>query len=122
MVHRLVAAAFLKKPPNYRDLDVTHIDGDKLNNHVDNLKYCTKEQVAHHSRRVLKRGHQKRVGQKPVVMLDKITDKHIKTFETVTEAAVFVGTNDGSIIRVCNGGRKSCKGYKFIYLDELTDE
>ena len=38
-VHRLVAGAFIPNPNNYPHID--HIDGNKENNHVSNLRYCT---------------------------------------------------------------------------------
>lgn len=41
-LHRLVAQAFLPNPNNYREVD--HIDRDKTNNHVDNLRWCTREE------------------------------------------------------------------------------
>jgi HNH endonuclease/NUMOD4 motif len=46
-VHSLVAAAFLgSKPPQ---LEVNHIDGDKLNNASFNLEYVTRKQNREHA-------------------------------------------------------------------------
>lgn len=46
--HRLVALNFLEKD-NVTDLQVNHIDGNKLNNHVYNLEWCTSEENIKHA-------------------------------------------------------------------------
>lgn len=48
MLHRLVAQAFLPKPKG-KDF-VNHKDGNKLNNHVSNLEWCTIAENNQHAR------------------------------------------------------------------------
>lgn len=47
--HRLVATAFIPNPLNYSD--VNHKDGDKQNNHVTNLEWCSRTQNLYHALR-----------------------------------------------------------------------
>lgn len=48
MLHRLVAQAYIPQPQG-KDY-VNHIDGNKLNNHVDNLEWCTIAENNQHAR------------------------------------------------------------------------
>lgn len=48
LLHRLVALSFIPNPCSYTE--VNHIDGNKDNNHVDNLEWCTSSQNKLHAR------------------------------------------------------------------------
>lgn len=49
LVHRLVALAFI--PKIYGKPDVNHKNGDKLDNSIDNLEWCTKLENIEHAQR-----------------------------------------------------------------------
>lgn len=107
-VHRLVIAAFYGENP---DMVVNHIDGNSLNNNLENLEYVTQKENMKHA---VETGLQP-IGLKyrPVI----ITDKYgVETrYNTCVEAAEAIGMCRKTIAKWCKGITTSKSGYKARY-------
>ncbi|MBQ4031321.1 MAG: HNH endonuclease [Bacilli bacterium] len=114
-VHRLVAQTFIPNPLNKPQIN--HIDGNKLNNCVNNLEWCTpSENQIHAYRTGLKKPlcSEKNKYSKKVNQYD-VENKLIKTYNAVREAARENGLNPRDISKCCQNKRKQVGGYKWEY-------
>ena len=113
-IHRAIAEAFIPNPENKPYIN--HKDGNKLNNSIDNLEWCTPSENILHSIYVL--GENKRSQIDNLVHITKkvmcIETKEI--FNSIKEAS-----NNRSeacnISRCCKGLRKTCRGYHWKFID-----
>ena len=115
-VHRLMALSFIENP--YNKPFINHKDGNKLNNNLDNLEWCTpKENSVHAINTGLATSPKPRYGKAnhktKSVNQYSLDGKLIKQWECIREAEKAL--NAHHISDVCKGNRKTCKGYKWEY-------
>lgn len=111
-VHRIVATVWI---PNTGNLpEVNHKDGNKQNNHKDNLEWVTHHQNIIHA---LENGIHA-TPERPVLQLKD--GSIIGSFRSISEGARFNGFAKGDIWRVLNGRRYTCGGYEWEYASETT--
>lgn len=124
-IHQLVARTFIPNPENKKYVD--HIDNDKDNNDVSNLRWVTCKENMNNSitrKRMLEESAKfaSQVGaDNPFsrkVAMYSLDGKFIKTFDSCGRAAVETGINANAINRVCRGDRKQTHGYVFKYASE----
>lgn len=108
LVHRLVLITFTENIENKPE--VNHIDGDKLNNHVENLEWATRSENQKHRFDVL---WHRQVNEK--VVIQYLHDWSTKKFRSTIEAWRLTWCRHESIADVCRGRRKRTWWYRWSY-------
>lgn len=123
LIHRMVAIAFIENPMNKKF--VNHKDGNKQNNHVDNLEWVTQSENELHSVRVLgnKRnldGFRKNwANPKQSISINSYLPNGVfyMTFKSGVECAKHLNTTPTNVSRALkNNG--TCKSYKLKHANE----
>lgn len=114
--HKLVAASFIKQPPN--SIVVNHKDGNPLNNHFTNLEWTSNSQNQLHcyknKLRVSKSGSNHWRSKK--VEMGDANGNVIGLFGSTGDIFREYNLSMSSISNVCTGKRSEYKGFKFKYV------
>lgn len=122
-VHRLVAISFIPNPENKKQ--VNHIDGNKANNNVSNLEWCTASENQIHAINHNLRERSPMIGRKgymhptskKILQYDK-SGNFIREWDCVSDAAKSLNIRSGCISNNLCQRTKSSKGYIWKYAGE----
>lgn len=103
-IQRIVAETFIPNLDNKEQ--VNHIDGNKQNNNINNLEWCSPRENTIHSINVLE--HYK----KPVIQFD-LKGKYVNAYMSIKEAGEKNNIRPCSISNCINGRRLTAGGYQW---------
>lgn len=117
-VHRLVGELFIPNPEGYPYIN--HIDGDKSNNHINNLEWTTARENIRHSfangLQVAKKSAEHHCARK--IGRFSLVGELLETYHGGRQLMEQQGYCPGNIYKCCKGKLKEHKGFIWRYLDE----
>jgi DNA-binding NtrC family response regulator len=99
-VHRLVASAFITKPHNYTE--VNHINGNKKDNRVENLEWCSRKENMVHATNTGLNSIAKALDAVKRKVYDTVTKQ---VYESTAEAARQLRMNRATLKNMLTGHR-----------------
>lgn len=114
LVHVLIAKSFIENPHKKQFVD--HIDTNRSNNNVSNLRWVTRLENNNNPITLSKLKLSARDISKPVLQLKN--GVIVKEYNSINEAAKINGFSPIAICKVCKGERKNHKGYMWRYKNE----
>lgn len=116
-IHRLVAETFIKNKDNLPQ--VNHIDGNKLNNCVDNLEWVSNYDNLIHSFKIGLRDNMYKKGKNHcrsvIVNQYDLKGNFIKQWYCIKDVERQLGFNNKNICACCRGKRPTAYGYVWKY-------
>ena len=106
LVARLVASAFIKNELNNKNLTINHINGNRLDNRIENLEWCT---LAENIRKGFEEGL---YPMKKIKVINKETNETI-VYRSLKTASESINKYKGYLSEVLKKGKNEDKNYKW---------
>ena len=115
-IHRLIANNFLKNKNNYKEIN--HKDGNKYNNCIDNLEWCSRsDNIKHAYKNELipkKYGIDNKLSKK--IKQTNLITGNVILWNSMMDAKRKMGYSTGSICMACKGELKTAYKSKWEYV------
>lgn len=111
LVHRLVAKTFIPNK-SANQLEVNHKDGNKLNNDMNNLEWCTRKENINHG---IQTGLISQLMARTPIFQYDLNHKFIKKWNSTIEIENTLGYNHANIVNCCKNRYKQAYGYIWKY-------
>ena len=111
--HRLVAIAYISNPENKKEIN--HIDGNKLNNYIDNLEWVTTQENQQHAL-------QKELRSFDHIFCFNKDKKLVAEYINVTEASNAINLSKSIIMQEINKKIKSLSGGFYWSKEKILGE
>ena len=109
-IHVLVAMTYLQYVPSTSDIVINHIDGNKGNNHVDNLEIITQKENMRHSVIL----NDANIFRRAVFYHDEEGIRH--EFPSAKVACISTGIDNSTILKSCKSDVRLAGTYRWYFI------